>query len=99
ARRSGVRASPAGTGPYAAGTEGVARGSRNSAGGHKPSSLRMNVQGHNPNRAASGAVDLAVRRVALVSELEREEEGVVLPRAPEVEPSDRHRFPRWAGLS
>src|SRR5207253_2753611 len=69
------------------------------AGDHKPSSLRVNVQGHDPDRAASGAVDLAVRRVALVRELEREEEGVVAPRATEVEPSDRHRFPRWAGLS
>src|SRR5207253_10786453 len=67
-RKSGVRASPPETGRNAAGTEGAARGPRNSAGADKPSSLRVSVQGHDPDRAASGTVHLGARRVARVRE-------------------------------
>src|SRR3990172_6914742 len=56
---------------------------------HK-ASLRPYVEPHGPRGPAARAVHLALHRVALVRELECEEERIVALRAVEVQAADRH---------
>jgi hypothetical protein len=44
----------------------------------------MNVESDDPNGAASGTVHFSRRRIALVRELEREEQGIVASGTAEV---------------
>src|SRR3989442_5080057 len=50
----------------------------------------MDVETDDPGGAATGAVNLPFHRVALVGQLEREEQRIVASRTAEVQAADRH---------